>query len=323
MHNSGVTYGNNNRNCGNSGNIEFNQCNISIPDEKRQILEWISPFASRERHQAVRDSRVEKVGDWLLCNKSFSAWRTSEDRTAKPVLFCHGNPGAGKTYIRYELLQPPKFSTVLKKQRSSLVIDTLLNEIDGDSVAVAYVYCDFSTQNMQSTSAVMGSVLRQVVGALAKIPDEVQKAFKRAKKQADGCGLRLPEILNMLTRILPGFERAFICIDALDEFPIKQRAQLWNSLQRVVRECANTRLFLTGRPQIRAEVEDYLPRAAYMVTIEPTSEDITRYIEERLSEDLDESTIDEELRADIRRVIPKRVSGMYVLTRGAEFHRLG
>ena len=102
VHNSGITYGNNNRNCGNSNNIEYNHCNISVPDEKRQILEWISPFASRERHQSIRDSRVEKVGDWLLCNESFSTWRTSGDRTAKPVLFCHGNPGAGKTYIRYE-----------------------------------------------------------------------------------------------------------------------------------------------------------------------------------------------------------------------------
>jgi len=209
---------------------------------------------------------------------------------------------------------------VLKKQRSSLVIDTLLKR---DGVAVAYVYCDFSTQNMQSTSAVMGSVLRQVVGALERIPDEVQKAFERAKKQADGCGLRLPEILDMLTKTLPSLERAFICIDALDEFPIKQRGQLWDSLQRVVRECANTRLFLTGRPQIRTEVEDYLPEEADMVAIEPTSEDIGRYIEERLKGDLDKSTIDEGLREEIRRVIPKRVSGMYVSTRDVEFHKLG
>jgi len=59
-------YGSNNRNCGNtidSYKNEFNHCNISIPDEKHQILEWISPFASRERHQAIRDSRVGKVGD--------------------------------------------------------------------------------------------------------------------------------------------------------------------------------------------------------------------------------------------------------------------
>ena len=107
MYCSGVTDGNNsNDNCENTTNNESNQCKISVPDEKRQILEWISPFASRERHQAVRDSRVEQVGGWLLCNQSFSTWRTSKDRTAKPVLFSYGHPGAGKTYIRYEPPEP-------------------------------------------------------------------------------------------------------------------------------------------------------------------------------------------------------------------------
>ena len=211
---------------------------------------------------------------------------------------------------------------MLKKRHSSLVVDTLLNGIDGDGVAVAYVYCDFTTRNMQSTSAVLGSVLRQVVGALEEIPDELQKAFERAKRQADGCGLRLPEILDMLTKFLPSLKRAFICIDALDEFPPKQRAQLWHSPQSVVRKCQNTRLFLTGRPQIKTEMEEYLPEEAQMVTIEPTLEDIRRYIEERLNKDLDKSTIDEELREDIRRVIPKRVSGMYVLTSDVEFHKV-
>ena len=194
------------------------------------------------------------------------------------------------------------------------MIDTLSDGIDGDGLAVAYVYCDFSIRSMQSTSAVLGSVLRQVVGALEEIPDGVQKAFERAKKQTDGCGLRLPEILDMLTKSLLSLKRGFICIDALDEFPTKERAQLWKSLQRVVQECPKTRLFLTGRPQIRTEVEDYFYGKVDMVSIEPTEEDIKRYIEERLEGELDKSIIDEELRADIKSVIPKRVSGMYVLT---------
>ena len=190
-------------------------------------------------------------------------------------------------------------------------------------MAVTYVYCDFMARNMQSTSSVLGSVLRQLVGAFAEIPDEVQQAFERAKRQAGGTGLRLPEILAMLTKSLSRLKRGFICIDALDEFPTKQRAQLWNSLRRVVRECPNTRLFLTGRPHMRAEVNDYLPEEAEMVVIEPTSEDIRRYIKERLNGDPDKSIIGEELVADIRRVIPKRVSGMYVLTWDVEFYGLG
>ena len=158
---------------------------------------------------------------------------------------------------------------------------------------------------------------------MAEIPDEVQQVFERAKRQADGCGLRLPEILDMLTKFLPSLNRAFISIDALDEFPTKQRGKLWSSLQRVLRGCPNTRLFLTGRPQIRTEVEEYFAEEAEIVTIEPTEEDINRYIEERLNEDLDKSTIEGKFREEIRSVIPKRVEGMYVLTSDVKFHKLG
>ena len=268
-------------------------------------------------------------------------WRKWETGYFATKAFLHGaHQGTGRQSLSYSVMDirglarrilgmnhlASQSSAVLRNQHSSLVIDTLSNGIDGvdgDGVVVAYVYCDFGIRNMQSTSAVLGSVLRQVLGALREIPDEVRKAFERAKQQTDGCGLRVPEILDMLTKSLLSLKQGFICIDAIDEFPTMQRAQLWKSLQRVVRECPNARLFLTGRPQIKTEVEDYLPGEAQMVTIEPTLEDIRRYIEERLNEDLDKSTIDEELREDIRRVIPKRVSGMYVLTPDAEFHRLG
>ena len=80
----------------------------------------------------------------------------------------------------------------------------------------------------------------------------------------------------MLTKSLSSLKLGYICIDALDEFTTMHQTQLWDSLQRVVRECPNTRLFLAGRPQIRAEVEGYLPGEAVMVTTELTSDDIRR-----------------------------------------------
>lgn len=57
-------------------------------------------------------------------------------------------------------LLSPRFGVMLNKQHSSPVIDTLLKWIDGDGVAIACVYCDFSAQNVQSASNVLGSVLR-------------------------------------------------------------------------------------------------------------------------------------------------------------------
>ena len=213
-------------------------------------------------------------------------------------------------------------SEKLKRQHSSLVIDTLRREIDEDNAAITYVYCDFSAQNLQSARTVLGSVLRQVVGALAEIPDEVQKAFKRAKRQADGCGLLLSEILDMLVKSLPSLKQSFVCIDALDEFPWQHLPELLQSLQRLVHNCPNTRLFLTGRSHIQDQVRKYFPRAAEMLRISPSPHDIGLYIQMRLDKDPELDAMDEWLRADILRIIPKKISGMYGLSLDVEFPRL-
>ena len=78
----------------------WNNCEISVSDEKRRVLEWLSPVAARERHQAVREHRVDGVGNWLLNTEEFEKWHTCEDQVVNPVLFCYGGPGVGKTYLR-------------------------------------------------------------------------------------------------------------------------------------------------------------------------------------------------------------------------------
>ena len=91
-----------NKNVGNVTN-SFNVRNryeISALDEKRQILEWLSPLAPRERHQVVSEGRLNGVGDWLLRTNEFEKWHRGEDQAVHPVLFCHGDPGVGKTYLR-------------------------------------------------------------------------------------------------------------------------------------------------------------------------------------------------------------------------------
>ena len=78
----------------------WNYCDISVPDENSSILEWLSPRALRERHRVVSEGRMEGVGDWLLRTSEFEKWHTSEDEAVHPVLFCYGDPGVGKTYLR-------------------------------------------------------------------------------------------------------------------------------------------------------------------------------------------------------------------------------
>ena len=83
-----------------SGNItnSFNTFNLS--DEDRQVMRWLSPLEPNKRHQGVRSERFDGVGDWLLETREFREWIRSEDGADKAVLFCSGNPGVGKTYLR-------------------------------------------------------------------------------------------------------------------------------------------------------------------------------------------------------------------------------
>ena len=78
--------------------------NCTIADDRSQILTWLSPLEPRLRHQDIRDRRVETVGEWLLQTEEFRSWYAGsggdESDKVNAVLFCYGNPGVGKTYIR-------------------------------------------------------------------------------------------------------------------------------------------------------------------------------------------------------------------------------
>ena len=85
---------NNNQNC-------FNTNKITLTDARSGVLAWLSPLEPRSRQFSLAADRVEGVGDWLLQTEQFQTWH-SLDTQSEPqnaTLFCHGNPGVGKTYI--------------------------------------------------------------------------------------------------------------------------------------------------------------------------------------------------------------------------------
>ena len=93
-----IKYGDGNVNCGNIDNSHHT--NIYNSDEDGKVMSWLSPLEPGNRHQDVRTKRFQGVGDWLLETREFREWRGGEGGEDKAVLFCSGNPGAGKTYLR-------------------------------------------------------------------------------------------------------------------------------------------------------------------------------------------------------------------------------
>jgi len=192
------------------------------------------------------------------------------------------------------------------------VIDKLCDAFDGDNVVVACVYCDFYSHKEQSATGVLAALLKQVIAGVEQIPEEIKEGFDRAKRKVDGRALRLTEIQTMLVKSIRSLRRGFICIDGLDEFRIRERPELWDSLQHIVRDCPSLRLFITGRPLIREEVMNYFPGYSDLPAVKPTREDIQGYLIMRLKKDAEKDAMDAELEADILRIIPARISEVYV-----------
>ena len=85
----------------NSGNTigSYNKT-VYKSDEDAEIMRWLSPLEPNDRHQSVRTGRFEGVGDWVLETSEFRRWREGEGGADEAVLFCYGDPGVGKTYLR-------------------------------------------------------------------------------------------------------------------------------------------------------------------------------------------------------------------------------
>ena len=196
------------------------------------------------------------------------------------------------------------------RNTSSLVIDSLCDRAGEESIAVSGLYCDFLAQQEQTTTNIMGAILQQLAGR-GGIPDHLREAFEKAKMEFGGREPRLAKLMGMLRTAIPLLPRVFICLDALDECLPKYLPELLESLRDIVRECPRTRVFLTGRPHVRQDVQRYFSKAA-VIPVSPNRGDIKDYVEMRLDRDAEPEAMSDELRADIVRVILTKMSDMCV-----------
>jgi len=171
-------------------------------------------------------------------------------------------------------------------------------------------YCDFRDQREQTVTNIIGAILKQLV-IRGEVLEHAQKAFQKAKNEVGGRVLRLPDMVQMLKEVVVALPRVFICIDALDECIPKHLLELLVSLKDILQASPGTRIFVTGRPQVRAEITRHFT-GNVMVPISPKTHDIERYLEKKLEMDTESDAMSDNLRADILRVIPQKISGMCV-----------
>ena len=91
----------------------------------------------------------------------------------------------------------------------SLVVDRVCDQARGQNTAVTCFYFDFAARKEHSATNMLGSLLKQVVGGMERVPEEVSRAFQDQKKVIGGRGPRLPDIVKMLQTITSS-QRTFV-----------------------------------------------------------------------------------------------------------------
>jgi len=201
---------------------------------------------------------------------------------------------------------------------SSLVIDKLCNEAEEEEdTTVLCFYFDFAARNEQSPLNMLGSLLRQCVSGLGGIPGSIVQSFRKRRKGIGGRGLQVPGILKMFQG-MTATKRMFICVDALDECAPEHQMVVLESLRQILQGSPNARVFMTGRPQVRSQVEKRLDGAAAFISIQPTEDGVIRYLRDKLRNDTAPEIMSSALEAEIMKTIPEMNSETYVETSARE-----
>jgi hypothetical protein len=113
-------------------------------DKKRlEMLNWLSSNNPEVKHARIWSDRQENTGQWLLESGKFLQWLVQDCGTPQEqrTLFCHGDEGAGKTFI------------------SAIVVEELRRRFEFDgTVGIAFFYCDFHEQ--PTVDGILASLLR-------------------------------------------------------------------------------------------------------------------------------------------------------------------
>lgn len=198
--------------------------------------------------------------------------------------------------------------SLMAKNTSSLVVDSLCDQANKGDIAVASLYCDHRAQQEQTVTNLVGAMLRQLV-CREGIPKYLREAFQEGERT--GRGPQLIALMELLKIAIASLPQVFICIDGLDECLPEHLLELLESLEEIVRESPTTRIFLTGRPYVREDIQRYYPKAA-VLSISPNGDDIKKYLEKRLDRDPDREAMRKDLREHIIKIILEKVSDMCV-----------
>ncbi|OQO02620.1 hypothetical protein B0A48_12148 [Cryoendolithus antarcticus] len=254
-----------------------------------------------ERIDQIRREQVPGSGDWIRQEQALVSWIETDD---KPVLWISGNPGSGKSFLMYNIIQ---HLTDLTQSSTS--------EVSEDS-SVAFAF--FRDNNDLTRS--MQQAFRDIAYQLTQNDPAYAKYLATATHgNAEIGSIRTAWKVLFANYWLKPSENegtAYILLDGLDEAFTEDRLTLFELLEDVLEAGSDSRLKIAmlGRPQVIYDIIDKLEEEPPSILIDATKNggDIAHYVEASIEKKRALSKVSKKLQATIVETLTSKAGGMFM-----------
>ncbi|RXW17257.1 hypothetical protein EST38_g8592 [Candolleomyces aberdarensis] len=198
-----------------------------------KVLRWLSTIEFYKRHEILWQLRQHDTGTWMLKNLQYRMWVS--DKFPGSVLWLNGIHGCGKSVLI-----------------SMIIGDAILaDKAKKGNVGSAFLYCHFDEPETTNGSAILRSILVQLLSQQMDKAEDMLKEFERRMNLGQGVPSDLDDLMGKILQASAFYDKATIILDALDECDIQVREKLISRLVKLpVDSNGRVKLLLSSRPEL-------------------------------------------------------------------------
>ncbi|KAK9773016.1 putative NACHT domain-containing protein [Seiridium cardinale] len=276
-----------------SAALAIDQTTLLLDDEQIKILEWISPILYGKHHNTITDARTEGTCEWILQHEKLQEWENAESSV---VLWLHGSPGAGKTYL------------------TSSVIDHFqgLHEKPAEEEGFAFFYCNRNEEIRRKPLEILQCLVRQLSSAAGQTKDMRKSLYDLCiAKQRTGSNLSLQHCREQLLESMNLYSKTTLVLDALDECDPESRAELTKTVEILLSQSKRPlRIFISSRPDRDIKTQFSL-RPNIEIQAKHNEKDIEQFVNEEIIKHGSWQYMSSSLRKEIVTTLLSRSDGMF------------